>query len=65
MLTDHIDRTQAFLDSIPRLGKQLKAAENPTDVLYQSDARAQERRANRYRRICRLKCKKHIATGNY
>ena len=28
MLTDHIDRTQAFLDSISRLGKQLKAAEN-------------------------------------
>lgn len=28
MPTDHIDRTQAFLDSILRLGKQLAAAEN-------------------------------------
>lgn len=28
MLTDHIDRTQAFLDSISRLDKQLKAAGN-------------------------------------
>lgn len=28
MLTDHIDRTQTFLDSISRLDKQLKAAEN-------------------------------------
>lgn len=28
MATDHIDRTQAFLDSLLRLGNQLKAAEN-------------------------------------
>ena len=28
MPTDHIDRTQAFLDSLLRLGKQLKAAES-------------------------------------
>jgi hypothetical protein len=28
MATDHIDRTQAFLDSLLRLGQQLKAAEN-------------------------------------
>jgi hypothetical protein len=28
MPTDHIDRTQAFLDSLLRLGEQLKAAES-------------------------------------
>jgi hypothetical protein len=28
MATDHIDRTQAFLESLLRLGNQLKAAEN-------------------------------------
>lgn len=28
MATDHIDRTQAFLDCLLRLGNQLKAAEN-------------------------------------
>lgn len=28
MAIDHIDRTQAFLDSLLRLGNQLKAAEN-------------------------------------
>lgn len=28
MATDHIDRTQAFLDSLLRLGNQLKAAES-------------------------------------